>query len=291
MAEILQTIGYFLTFEIVQRAFICGILIALCASLLGVNLVLRRLSFIGEGLSHMAFLAMGVAGAVGLTNNLIISLPVTVIAAIILLKSGGKAKINGDAVVAILAVSSLALGYVLMNQFPSESGNVSADVCGTLFGSASILNISSFEMWTCIILSVLTVLFYVFFYNKIFGITFDENFSRATGVKTNLYNYLIATVTAITIVLAMTLVGSLLISALIIFPALSAMRAFKTFKSVTICSAIISVINAAMGILISIVIESPVGPTIVVADLGTFIIFFFVGFIKSLTTRKVVLAK
>ena len=291
MAEILQTIGYFLTFDIVQKAFICGILIALCASLLGVNLVLRRFSFIGEGLSHMAFMTMGVAGAVGLTNNMIISLPVTIIAAIILLNSSNKTKINGDAIVAIIAVSSLALGYFLMNQFPSGDGNVSADVCGTLFGSASILNISVFQMWTCIILSVLTVLFYIFFYNKVFAITFDENFSRATGVKTNLYNYLIATVTAITIVFAMTLVGSLLISALIIFPALSAMRIFKTFKSVTICSAIISVISATTGILISIVVGSPVGPTIVVADLGTFIIFFVAGFVKSLATRKVAFAK
>lgn len=290
MGEIIQTIGTYFTYEFVQKAFICGVLIALCSSLLGVTLVLKRFSFIGEGLSHMAFLTMAVAAVVGLTNNLFLSLPLTIVAAIFLLRSGTKTKINGDAAVAMLAVASLALGYFLMNQFPT-SGNVSADVCKTLFGSVSILTITNFEMWACIILSVITVIFYVLFYNKIFAITFDENFSRATGVKTNLYNYLIAIVTAITIVLAMSLVGSLLISALIIFPALSAMRIFKTFKSVSICSAILSVVCTTFGILISIVIGSPVGPTIVITDIIAFFIFFIVGFIGSLTKGKLITAK
>lgn len=290
MLEIFKLIGEYFTYEFVQKAFVCGVLISLCSSLLGVTLVLKRFSFIGEGLSHSAFLTMAVAAVIGLTNNMLLSLPVTIIAAIFLLRSGTKTKINGDAAVAMIAVSSLALGYFLMNQFPT-SGNVSADVCKTLFGSVSILTISSFELWACVILSIITILFYVFFYNKIFAITFDENFARASGVSTNAYNYLIATVTAITIVLAMSLVGSLLISALIIFPALSAMRVFKTFKSVTICSAILSVSCTTIGILISIIAGSPVGPTIVIADIVAFIIFFVAGLIRSMVTRQVVIAK
>ena len=284
MAELFQTIADYFSYEFVQKAFICGVLIALCSSLLGVTLVLKRFSFIGEGLSHMAFLTMAVAAVVGLTNNLFISLPCTIVAAIFLLRSG-KTKIIGDAAVAMIAVASLALGYFLMNQFPT-SGNVSADVCKTLFGSVSILTISSFEMWSCIILSVITVTFYIFFYNKIFAVTFDETFARATGVKTNLYNYLIAVVIAITIVLAMSLVGSLLISALIIFPALSAMRIFKTFKSVTICSAILSVCCTTIGILVSIIAGSPVGPTIVIADIFAFLIFLSIGFCVSIPSRN-----
>ena len=290
MLDIFKLIGEYFTYEFVQKAFICGVLISLCSSLLGVTLVLKRFSFIGEGLSHSAFLTMAIAAVIGLTNNMFLSLPVTIIAAIVLLKSGTKRKINGDAAVAMIAVSSLALGYFLMNQFPT-SGNVSADVCKTLFGSVSILTISSFELWACVILSIVTILFYVFFYNKIFAITFDENFARASGVPTNIYNYLIAGVTAITIVLAMSLVGSLLISALIIFPALSAMRVFKTFKSVTICSAILSVSCTTIGILTSIIAGSPVGPTIVIADIVAFIIFFVAGLIRSMVTRQVVIAK
>ena len=290
MLDIFKLIGEYFTYEFVQKAFICGVLISLCSSLLGVTLVLKRFSFIGEGLSHSAFLTMAIAAVIGLTNSMFLSLPVTIIAAIVLLKSGTKRKINGDAAVAMIAVSSLALGYFLMNQFPT-SGNVSADVCKTLFGSVSILTISSFELWACVILSIVTILFYVFFYNKIFAITFDENFARACGVPTNIYNYLIAGVTAITIVLAMSLVGSLLISALIIFPALSAMRVFKTFKSVTICSAILSVSCTTIGILTSIIVGSPVGPTIVIADIVAFIIFFVAGLIRSMVTRQVVIAK
>lgn len=290
MLEIFKLIGEYFTYEFVQKAFVCGVLISLCSSLLGVTLVLKRFSFIGEGLSHSAFFTMAVAAVIGLTNNMFLSLPVTIIAAIFLLRSGTKTKINGDAAVAMIAVSSLALGYFLMNQFPT-SGNVSADVCKTLFGSVSILTISSFELWACVILSIITILFYVFFYNKIFAITFDESFARASGVSTNIYNYLIAGVTAITIVLAMSLVGSLLISALIIFPALSAMRIFKTFKSVTICSAILSVSCTTIGILTSIIAGSPVGPTIVIADIVAFIVFFIVGLIRSMVTRQVVIAK
>ena len=280
MLDFFKQIGVYFQYQFVQYAFIVGILIALCSSLLGVTLVLKRFSFIGDGLSHMAFCTMAVAAVVNLTNSMIISLPVTIIAAIVLLRSSTNARIKGDAAVAMLAVGSLALGYLLMNIFPTSS-NVSADVCTTLFGSVAILTLSTFSVWTCIILSIITVLLFVFFYNKLFAVTFDESFARATGVKTNLYNLLIAVVTAVIIVLAMNLVGSLLISALIIFPALSAMRIFKSFKSVTICSAILSVSCTALGILASIIAGTPVGPTIVLADIIAFGIFFLVGFIMS----------
>ena len=286
MLEFFQLIGKYFQYQFVQYAFIVGILIALCSSLLGVTLVLKRFSFIGDGLSHMAFCTMAVAAVVNLTNSMIISLPVTIIAAIVLLRSSTNAKIKGDAAVAMLAVGSLAMGYLLMNIFPTSS-NVSADVCTTLFGSVAILTLSTFSVWTCIILSILTVLFFVFFYHKLFAVTFDESFARATGVKTNLYNLLIAVVTAVIIVLAMNLVGSLLISALIIFPALSAMRIFKSFKSVTICSAILSVTCTAVGILASIIAGTPVGPTIVLADIIAFIVFLLVGFVLSRVRKGV----
>ena len=280
MIEFFQQIASYFEFRFVQYAFIVGILIALCSSLLGVTLVLKRFSFIGDGLSHMAFCTMAVAAVVNLTNSMIISLPVTVGAAIILLRSSTNARIKGDAAVAMLAVGSLAMGYLLMNVFPTSS-NVSADVCTSLFGSVAILTLSFSSVITCIVLSILTLIFFVVFYHKIFAVTFDESFARATGVKTTIYNLLIAVVTAVIIVLAMNLVGSLLISALIIFPALSAMRIFKSFKSVTICSAILSVSCTAIGILASMYAGTPVGPTIVLADIIAFIIFFLVGFFTS----------
>ena len=280
MIEFFQQIASYFEFRFVQYAFIVGILIALCSSLLGVTLVLKRFSFIGDGLSHMAFCTMAVAAVVNLTNSMIISLPVTIGAAIILLRSSTNARIKGDAAVAMLAVGSLAMGYLLMNVFPTSS-NVSADVCTSLFGSVAILTLSFSSVITCIVLSILTLIFFVVFYHKIFAVTFDESFARATGVKTTIYNLLIAVVTAVIIVLAMNLVGSLLISALIIFPSLSAMRIFKSFKSVTICSAILSVSCTAIGILASMYAGTPVGPTIVLADIIAFIIFFLVGFFTS----------
>ena len=242
--------------------------------------MLKRFSFIGDGLSHMAFGAMAVAAVVGLTNNMIISMPVTIIAAILLLRTSQNSRIKGDAAVAMLSVGALAIGYLLMNLFPTSS-NVSADVCTTLFGSVLILTLSTAEVWVSIGLALLTGLVYIFFYHKIFAVTFDENFARATGVKANLYNLLIAVVTAVIIVLSMNLVGSLLISALIIFPALSAMRVFKSFKSVTISSAVISVAAAASGLFISLIAGTPVGPTIVAVDIVVFFAFFLVGFIMS----------
>lgn len=271
-------------FPFVRYALIVGVLIALCSSLFGTTLVLKRFSFIGDGLSHVAFGAMSVAAVTGLTNEMIVVMPVTIVCAIILLCSGEKAKIKGDAAVAMISVASLAIGYLLMNIF-STSANLSGDVCTTLFGSTSILTLTEFEVWLCVGLSILVVGVFVVFYNKIFAVTFDENFAKATGTNAKAYNLIMAIVIAVVIVLAMNLVGSLLISALIIFPTLSAMRVFKSYLKVIIVSAINSVFCAVLGILISILAGTPVGSTIVAVDLAVFIIYYIVGLVLSKTKK------
>jgi len=276
MTEIISTLQEFFQFSFVRYAFIVGLLIALCSSLLGVTLVLKRFSFIGDGLSHVAFGAMSVAAVTSLTNQNLIVLPVTLISAILLLRAGQNTRIKGDAAVAMISVGALAIGYMLMNIFPT-SGNISADVCSTLFGSFSILALKPSDVRLCVIMSIIVIGTFIFFYNKIFAVTFDESFAKATGVKAELYNTLIAVITALIIVLAMNLVGSLLISALIIFPALSAMRLFRSFRSVIICSAVVSVVCAAAGILLSILVSTPVGSTIVVADLAVFLVFSLIS--------------
>lgn len=284
MADIFEKLQLYFGFPFVRYALIVGVLIALCSSLLGVTLVLKRFSFIGDGLSHVAFGAMAVAAIAGLTNEMVIVMPVTIVCAVLLLKSGQNAKIKGDASVAMISVGALAVGYLLMNLFPTSS-NISADVCTTLFGSTSILTLSQTEVWLCFALSVVVVLVFIFFYNKIFAVTFDENFATATGTKANIYNLLIAIIIAVVIVLAMNLVGSLLISALIIFPALSAMRIFKNFKAVTVSSAVLSVICALLGILVSIIWGTPVGPTIVVADIVIFIGCWCLGLFLKMPSK------
>lgn len=266
----------YLQFPFVRYALIVGVLIALCSSIFGVTLVLKRYSYIGDGLSHVAFGAMAVAGIVGLTNNMAIVLPVTIVCAILLLRLGQNAKIKGDALVAMISVGSLAVGYLLLNIF-STSTNLSGDVCSTLFGSTSILTLTGVQVWVCLGLSVLAIVSYVLLYNRIFAVTFDENFAKATGTKVEIYNLVIAIIIAVIIVLAMNLVGSLLISALIIFPALSAMRVFKSFKSVVICSSVVSVFCAVTGILTSVVYGTPVGSTVVAADIVVFLIFLLIG--------------
>ena len=269
MTELISQLQLYLGYPFVRYALIVGVLIALCSSLLGVTLVLKRFSFIGDGLSHVAFGAMAIAGVVGLTNKMMIVLPITILCAILLLRTGQNAKIKGDASVAMISVSSLAFGYLLMNLFASSS-NLAGDVCSTLFGSTSILTLSSTEVWLCTVLSLVVVVFYALFYHQIFNVTFDETFARAVGTRVDAYHLLIAVITAVIIVLAMNLVGSLLISALIIFPALSAMRVFKSFFSVTICAAVISVSCAFLGILIAILAGTPVGSTIVAVDAAAF---------------------
>ncbi len=266
----------YMQYPFVRYALIVGVLIALCSSLLGVTLVLKRFSFIGDGLSHVAFGAMSIAAVLQLTNEMMLVLPVTVISAVLLLRTGQNAKIKGDAAIAMISVAALAFGYLIMNIF-STSSNLTGDVCSTLFGSTSILTLTPGEVWLCVVLSIAVVMIFVLFYNKIFAVTFDEDFSRATGTRTDAYNLMIAVVIAVIIVLAMNLVGSLLISALVIFPALSAMRIFNNFKAVTVCSAILSVICAFFGIIISILAGTPVGSTIVAVDAVVFLICYITG--------------
>ena len=274
MSEAISKLLYYLQYPFVRYAIIVGILISLCSSLLGVTLVLKRYSFIGDGLSHVAFGAMAIAAVMRLTNDMPLVLTVTVLSAIFLLQKGQSAKINGDASIGMISVSSLAIGYMLMNLFPSSaSANISADVCTTLFGSTSILTLSREDVVLCVVLSIAVLIVFFLFYNKIFAVTFDENFAKATGVKTGAYNLMIATLIAVIIVLAMNLVGSLLISALVIFPAISAMQLHKSFLSVTIASALISVICATVGMIVSILSGTPIGSTIVVADLIAFVIY------------------
>jgi len=282
MNELISTLQYYFSFSFVRYALIVVLLIALCSSLLGVSLVLKRFSFLGDGLSHVAFGAMAVAAVTGITNRMIIILPVTVLSAVLLLRTGQNAKIKGDASIAVISVGALAVGYMLMNLFPVSS-NISADVCGSLFGSTSILTLDKSDVWLCFIMSLVVLAAFVLFYNKIFSVTFDESFSKATGINSDGYNLMIAVITAVIIVIAMNLVGSLLISALIIFPALSAMRLFKSFKSVTICSAVISVICAGSGIIMSLIFSTPVGATIVAADLAVFLLF---SAVSSVMFRK-----
>jgi zinc transport system permease protein len=280
MADLFEKLVLYFRYPFVIYALIVGVLIALCSSLLGVTLVLKRFSFIGDGLSHVAFGAMALAAVFDMTNNMPLVLAITVICAVLLLHVGQNAKIKGDAAIAMISVGALAIGYLLLNVF-SKSSNISGDVCSTLFGSTSILTLSKTEVWICGILSVITVAVFILFYNKIFSVTFDENFARATGTKAGLYNLLIAVIIAVIIVLAMNLVGSLLISALVIFPALSSMRLFKTFRSVTICSAILSVICAFSGIIVSILAGTPVGSTIVAVDIIAFALFSAIGALKG----------
>lgn len=271
----IETLTTYFSYPFVRYALIAGVLIALCAALLGVSLVLKRYSMIGDGLSHVAFGALAIATVMNLAP-MTVALPVTVIAAVILLGINSSAKIKGDAAIAMISVGALALGYLLLNIF-SASSNVSGDVCTTLFGSTSILTLSQTDVIICIALTVIVLLVFVIFYHKIFTVTFDENFASATGTNTKAYNTLIAVITAIVIVLAMNLVGALLISALIIFPALSAMRIFKSFFSVIVSSAIISVVCAVVGIFIAILYGTPVGSTIVAANIAAFLICMLAG--------------
>lgn len=282
MSNIISAINSYLQFAFVRNAITVGVLIALCSSLLGVTLVLKRYSYIGDGLSHVAFGAMAVANVLGMAKqSTFIVMPVTVFVAVLLLKTGQNKKINGDALIAMLSVGALAFGYMLMNIFPPGS-NISGDVCVTLFGSFSILTLSGNQVIVCVIMSIVVISIYIMFYNRIFAVTFDENFAKATGIKTDRFNLLIAVIIAVIIVLGMNLVGSLLISALVIFPALSAMRIINNFKGVVLCSAVISVLCSFLGMVVSIVMSAPVGSTIVATNMIVFIICFIAGKIMGI---------
>ena len=280
MEALIGKLALYMQYPFVQYALIVGVLIALCSSLLGVTLVLKRFSFIGDGLSHVAFGALAVATVLQAANKMTVVLPLTLLAAVLLLRVGKDAKIKGDAAVAMISVTSLAFGYLLMNVF-SASPNVSGDVCGTLFGSTSILTLTEREVRFSVLLSVAVLLLFGFFYHKIFAITFDEDFARAVGTNAGGYNLMLAVVIAVIIVLAMNLVGSLLISAFVIFPALSAMRLFRTFFSVTVCAAALSVVCALAGILASILAGTPVGATVVAADAAMFLLCAVAGRLRG----------
>ncbi len=280
--NLINMISEYFSYSFVCYAFIAGVLVALCSSLLGVTLVLKRYSFIGDGLSHVAFGAMAVATVLSVSNSLIVVLPVTIVSAVLLLSSGRRTKIKGDAALAMISVGSMAFGYLLLNIF-SASANVSGDVCSTLFGSTSILTLTGTDVAICVAMSVIVILLFVLFYNRIFAVTFDESFAAATGVKASAYNFMIAVTTAVVIVLAMNLVGALLTSALIIFPALSAMRLFNSFRRVILCAAVYAVCSSALGILVSIFLSTPVGATIVVTELIIFGIFSLLNSLLKLS--------
>lgn len=272
MSDFFAKISLYLEMDFVRYALIAGVLIALSSSLLGVVLVLKRYSMIGDGLSHVAFGAMTVAAVLGVVGEMAIVLPVTVVAAVILLRLSKNSKVKSDAAIAMISVGALAVGYLLTSIF-STSSNVSGDVCGTLFGSVKIISLSRLDVTLCAVLSIVVIGVFILFYNKIFAVTFDEDFSSATGVKVSLYNTFIAVVGAVVIVLAMNLVGALLVSALIVFPSISAMRVFKSFKSVTLCASAISVFCVLVGLLITIIASTPAGATIVAVNIAVYAIF------------------
>ena len=274
--NIFSRLALYFSYPFVRYAMIVGVLIALCSALLGVILVLRRFSFIGDGLSHVAFGAMAIAAVLNVSDNMLIILPVTVACAVLLLCGGRRSKLRGDAAVAMLSVGALAVGYLLMSLF-STSTNLAGDVCSSLFGSTSILTLQKYEVWLCAALSAAVVAIYILFYNRIFAVTFDENFARAVGTGVSGYNFLVAVVIAVIIVLAMNLVGSLLISALVVFPALAAMRMYRSYLAVTVCAAVVSMVCAALGLIISILAGTPVGSTIVVMDIAAFFVCCVLG--------------
>ncbi len=280
MTELLTTLELYFSYPFVRYAMIVGVLISLCSSLFGVTLVLKRLSFIGDGLSHVAFGVISIATILNITNDMILVLPVTILCAIFLLNTRHNTKIRGDAAVAMMAAGALALGYLLMNLFYTSS-NLAGDVCTTLFGATSILTLTETQVWLSAGLSVVVLGVFALFYNKIFSVTFDENFATATGIRADLYNLLVAVIIAVVIVLAMNLVGTLLISALVVFPALSAMRVFRSYRSVICCCTIISMSCAAIGIVTSILIDTPVGSTIVVMNMIVFALCLLVGQIRN----------
>ena len=277
LAELLR----YLEYPFVRYAIVAAMLISLCSALVGVILVLKRYSYIGDGLSHVAFGAMSIALVLGMIQQkMYLVFPITTIAAILILKSGQNKRVQGDAIVGMVSTGALALGYLLMNLFP-PTANISGDVCSTLFGSTSILTLSKAEVWLCVIASIIVLIIFVMLYPKIFAVTFDENFSKATGLKADQINLILAVIIAVIVVLAMNLVGSLLISALVIFPALSVMQLFKSFKAVLIGAAILSEICTVTGMLVAILCSTPVGATIVTIDIIAFIICWLIRTMKA----------
>ena len=275
--NVLETLIQYFSYPFVRYAVIAGILISLCAGLLGVVLVLKRYAMIGDGLSHVAFGAMAIAAVLGFAP-MTVALPVTVAVAVLLLLAGEKQLIKGDSAIAMLSAGSLAVGYLLLNLFPSsDTGSLSGDVCASLFGSTSMMTLSGTDVWLCVGLSVAVIGFFMIFYHKIFAVTFDEGFATSSGVRVRGYNFLIAAISGVVIVLAMKLVGALLISSLIIFPALSAMRVFRSFRAVVLCSAVISVMGSLTGLLFALLLSTPTGASVAVVHIVIFLVFTLVG--------------
>ena len=276
----IATLQYYWTFPFVRYALAVGVLIALCASLFGVTLVLKGFSYLGDGLSHVAFGAMSVATVLRFTDSMLLVLPVTVLAAVLLLRGGRRAGIRGDAAIGMLSVGALALGYLVTNLF-SAGPNLAGDVCSTLFGSTSILTLTRREVWLCAGLAAATVGLFLLLYHKIFALTFDETFARASGMGAGRWQLLLAVLIAVIVVLAMYLVGSLLISALVLFPALAAMGVCRSFLGVTVCAAVFAVVCAAGGILLAVLAGTPVGATIVAVNMAGFALFRLAGAVRG----------
>ena len=268
-----ETIAEMFSYGFIVRAFIVGTLVSLCAALLGVTLVLKRYSMIGDGLSHVGFGALAIAASLNLAP-LQVAVPVIIIAAFLLLRLSEKSKIRGDAAIAIISSTALAIGVVCV----SISG-VNTDLNSYLFGS--ILATTNADAVMCAVLALIVLVIFVLFYNKIFAVTFDETFSKATGLKTGVYNTVIALLTALTIVIGMRIMGTLLISALIIFPALSSMRVCKKFKAVIICSGVLSLICFFVGMYASYTMDTPTGASVVIVNAVVFVIFWFIEFINT----------
>lgn len=279
MSVILKLAEYF-SFSFVRYAFVVSILVSLCAALLGVSLVLKRYSMIGDGLSHIAFGA-GAVSAVLNVAGMSITLPATVATAVLLLTTKSKKKIMGDSAIAMLSAGSLALGYLLLNVTGTTSSNLSGDVCTSLFGSTSILTLSKSDVTLSLVLAVVVIFVFAFFFNKIFSVTFDERFAEATGTRVNAYNLVVAIMSAVVIVIGMKLVGALLVSALVIFPALSAMRICKSYKGVILASCVIAIISSSGGLIFALLLETPVGAGIVCVNIVAFGVCATVGAIKA----------
>lgn len=279
MTEAFETLRACLAYPFVRNALAAGLLVALAAALLGVTLVLRRLSYIGDGLSHVAFGTMAVAGALNFADRLSLSLPVTVLSAVALLRGGRGAKIRGDAALAMLSAGAMALGYLLMNAFPGSS-NVAGDVCSSLFGSVSILTLSPADVRLCAALSLFVALFFALFRHRIFETVFDPDFARACGTRTGLWETVLAALSAVAIVVAMRLVGTLLVSALLVFPSVGAMRVARSFRAVLLVAAATGVLGALAGILVSVLADTPVGATVVAADFLVFLLLSLAGGVR-----------
>lgn len=272
---------YLFTRSYVLYPFIAGIAVSLIAALIGVSLVQKRYSMIGDGLSHVGFASLAISTAVGMAGSLWISLPIVTLSAVFLLRLRENSKMKGDAAIAILSTGALAIGTVIAQ----KSTGLGGDVCNYMFGSTSIFAMTPSDFVTTVVLSLLMLVLYLFFYHKFFLVSFDESFGKAIGVRVSLYNTFLAVLTAVTIVIGMKMMGAMLISSLVVFPTLTAMRVCKTFRSVTVASAILSVLTYVCGFAISIWCSTPPGATIVIVDIAVFLLFCAIGALMS--RRKV----